>query len=271
MENGGSRKLVSMKDLHESGEFFTVDSTMMRRIENLLIELPGNVTYNDIAKLLSDKAPEFLVPEPRLCNSSSGIFGELVQDEWQPSAISRRSSTSVVTKWRPIAVGSDQLWRRADFDTLDRGIANAIDFILDTVGRMGLFSRRLRAPGRGNTVACFIPAGQVDFDGLDDYDTVSVNGAVYVLPGSEIMNIQMGERATENDRLAVISALAGKRSALDDRDIEATRAQLVRVFDSSMIGEIVSLETIISHLKRPDRMFDVGQWDRLTLIDVSLY
>lgn len=266
IEHQGTRKLLSTAGLEAAGEFVSFDSTMVRRMESLLVELPEAITLSDIAHLSGGQQdPDWETPHPRLCGTSRGVFAHLLRREWEPKEIKVNSAGLLAAHWvrKPQEESNQSRWSLAPLRT-SSGVSEIVQYI-------DVYAQRLaELGGRHLRDAIYVPRENISIVGMDDFDAAMVNRSIYILPHSPVMQLRLSESLSETERLLIISAITKLLASQRMRRIYRSR----RLSPSRTVDEMLDsilrmdIESIMSEnefkkiLFYDFRFFDISQWDR---------
>lgn len=177
-EYSGKRELVSMTDVEKFGSFYTYDSDMIRRLESLLIVLPGTIALEDIARLgKSEEISKLSSGARRVSLKNHGIFARLFRSRWEPESIEAHGGGLLSVSWK----AAEDRWVGDDLVRPSQ-LSEPVLFLRN-------YARRAaeRFPGRFSSV--YLPAKPVSATGFGDYDAVRIGNDIYVLPNCPILGL----------------------------------------------------------------------------------
>ncbi|MFF5227461.1 ATP-binding protein [Dactylosporangium sp. NPDC000521] len=265
VEDAAQRKLMSMDELSKLPSFFTLTEPLIRRTEHLLRELPTAASLTDLINSVSG-LEIMLPPGPLVVNDSLYETSRFFRAEWRLIALTANPQVGrLECKWSMSEAESQ--WIHVTVADLKRNserefYASITQTVADPL------TRRWRA---ANSIA--FPVSSDSAVGLDDYDAVSLGGAIYLLPGRPWFSLfedQYVRALGENDREALAwiaavtvglmssgpSSLAQRQATLktlrrhlDDREVWSNKLDL----DWDLLAKAVAIEGWA--------IFDPVSWD----------
>ncbi|MBY8859286.1 ATP-binding protein [Nocardia sp. CA2R105] len=173
VDDGDERSIASLADLAERDEYFSIESSLTRYANYLARELPVDVPLERIVSTAN--LEEFPLPKGPILETGTGYASRLLTDEWEVSGIfADLRSRRLDFRWSK-QIPEAPLWirhpnintRTLEWANLFRGIRASVD------GR-----RRVDVP-----LNMLVPTGNIELDGLDEYDIVASGGrGIYLLP-----------------------------------------------------------------------------------------
>ena len=255
-ESVGVRRLLSIGELEKLGEFITVDSFLIRRVENLLAALPGAVTLEDVARLADGgQMPPWDAELPMVCGVRWGTINRLLYEAWEPKSIDVDEKGSVSAKWTRSNIEQSKRCWWPSTETDDDSSIMGLYRVIASLRR----SSRSRARTSAQT---FFPLSDVPVNGLDQFDSVIINGCEYVLPHSSLLKMDIGQFSDFRDRLAIISVTRGLFEDQNPREGDAVREYLKEQLLVLNLGGSVSVDGLWTMGNYRLNIFDVSRWDR---------
>ncbi len=172
IEEDGTRRSVSWKELEDREAIWTIESAFVRHAESLIREASVNISLRAILKSLEVGAFE-LPTEPLLCSEfwyRGSVFEELLSRRWEVGELrANREARRLDVRWLPL----ERSPRWVDPVVLPNGEMPEwyYEFIRDL---------EMSRPRRRSKVV--FPVGDVGISGLDEEDAVKVGQTVYLLP-----------------------------------------------------------------------------------------
>jgi hypothetical protein len=260
-EYSGKRELVSMTDVEKFGNFHTYDSDMIRRLESLLIVLPGTIALEDIARLgKSEEISKLSSGVRRVSLRTHGIFARLFRSRWEPESIEAHGSGLLSVSWKT----SEDRWVGDDLVRASQ-LSEPVLFLRNYAKRAAE-----RIPGRFSTI--YLPAKPISAAGFGDHDAVRIGNDTYVLPNCPILELASSPRLSAygdyERRIIVCTVIRLLQVVQAPNQIlgrfgrqSAPRHAVEDIARENPFSEF--FDTVIKDMLQYDfRTFDVVQYDR---------
>jgi hypothetical protein len=180
LEDDEKRQTASIDDLTAKGSFWTTYSPLTSSVEELVKEMPGNITARSIFGLANTTASRLPSGYFVANATQSSMPLELILKRFEVSEI-RGLESSRLLEFRWTLYGKDPRWLSSD--RIYNRLAQLNPRSAATIDRFFEDRSRLR---RSSEV--LIPMSEIKFSGLERFSAVAAGGTTYFQSGVPIIN-----------------------------------------------------------------------------------
>lgn len=258
----GRRRRVSLRDLQQATEFWTVESPFSRSVEQFVREAPSNISAQLMLKTLGNLDASYPPGLTLLNYSASQYLARILDREFEVTEIvasekSRRVDARWQRKqekgrWISFKIASDAL------EAVDRRFANVL--------------AQMRDSGRRARQSIKIPVGIVSSSGIDDASGVLVNRDWYLQSNDALSQFVAGLWSSAKDaadyrKLAIyfmfLEALVATRLRWQTLDEDSIRRLVEPGFFNHLAPHLTDLDAFMSAARNSSGdFFDPFAWDR---------
>lgn len=178
VESGGTREAASLDNLVMRGEFWLVEAPLIHSVEDLVREAPSNVTARSIIELTQGKG--WLPEGDIVSNATTSLLAlETLHRKFELKEIRAKEAERRIDAKLGL-IGDQALWLSGD-----NILTRIRKFDVRLASLFSELSQRSRSRQAMSTL--WVPLDEVMTTGLEDYGSVDVLRATYVLPGQEIV------------------------------------------------------------------------------------
>ncbi|MFH6786336.1 HD domain-containing protein [Methylobacterium sp. MA0201] len=186
LERNHQRIACSLEDLHSAGEFWTVDSQLMRSVEDFVREARSEVTAGDL--IVTSQGTTSAIPNGNLLANShrADLVQQAFQREFEPvEIVGNIPDRRLDIRWRP-SNGSWLTNEKISSQLYDYGLQDIISVIQE--------NSRHRSPNQISSAR-----SNVIIKNLDGYAAVRTDGKIYILPNTPLAKLI--ENPTSSNKL----------------------------------------------------------------------
>jgi hypothetical protein len=173
VEENGERKVISIKDLHERGFFWTVDGGLFRAAERFIREIPAKGSVGTLLAAVGVRRQS--LPEGPVVCDMGAVKHLVLADRELDQIVVDKEERRIDLRW--VACTSPKRWASI-------GVARGED--LGLLGRRMGFRLLSRAMGSGDQERLWVGRSEVRLAGLTSEVGVNVGGAIYLRPDSSL-------------------------------------------------------------------------------------
>ncbi len=264
IEDGESRKSISIKDLEQLSTFITIESPLYRSIEYFVKEAPADVTARSLLTTLGNKTSS-QVASPVVCNMTSSLYLEShVKALFDiVEAVALEGSRAVELVWNPVR--DEHRWF-----SMEAALERIIDEDMPFYSVLTEARERVRQ-SRNRSEVINIPTFEVKTKGLNNYSGSVSNREVFLksdVPLSQyFLGLHLSQESNSVRELAVtflvLDSLLSNGWSWDIVNTEILDRAMAMTIFSQLRNYISNREALISALRStPQKFFDAFAWDR---------
>jgi hypothetical protein len=256
IEDGDSRKPMSLADLKKVGSFSTVESQLTRSVEQFIREAKTEVTAAELMRVSQGTAAP--LPTAHILSNRyiPAAIRSLLSENFEVSQLTGHvSDRRLDLTWR-VSQGSwlhKEVVRKSLYETTDSEVFS--------------LARIMSESGRRNWNDVVVPRAGVDAEGLDDYACAVADRVVYILPGTALSKLFDSPVSSSVDLLRTLTYLEALSSMTERVGLSAFGVdRFYRQIEANIVSKYMPprepLVAAIEELGPRNKVFDPMAWNQ---------